>query len=498
MPVNRTVVQQWLLILAATFAVVWAIVRACVQSVTIDEADTYVFFVYRSLSWAWYPSSNNHLLNTLLISMTTHLFGASSITVRAPALLGAILYVSICYFLCRSITDRFSLQLPLFICLTYNPFILDFMVAARGYSLATAFLLAAITIPVWHLSLRKSCILASLALALSFSANFSFAFVDLGAFLVIVTWAIRRRETASVVRVLGFCVLPGLLVTLLICGYTLANWRHGELWWGAHSLGEMTESLVQASLYRLDPRFRAAGWYRLMNLLGPGLLPALGLLCAGQLVVTRIDGTWLQNANARWLGRFAAALAGIAAFSVLLHWLAFRFYKLPLPLGRTGIYLVPLITLIAGIIAAAPARSLVSQWIRRGITAVFICLACYFLLCLRLTYFKEWQWDADVKDVYSVLARYNHAYGVKDVGITWWYVAPLNYYRVVSKEEIFPEFKAAIPEPTGRESIFVVNGLFDRKFLEQERLVTVYRGKSTDVTVAVRPGGPIPTTRVEP
>ena len=57
-----------------------------------------------------------------------------------PALLGAVIYIVTCYFLCRSITDRFSLQFPIFVCLVFNPFILDFMVAARGYSLANAFL----------------------------------------------------------------------------------------------------------------------------------------------------------------------------------------------------------------------------------------------------------------------------------------------------------------------------------------------------------------------
>jgi hypothetical protein len=39
---------------------------------------------------------------------------------------------------------------------------------------------------------------------------------------------------------------------------------------------------------------------------------------------------------------------------------------------------------VAGIVAGAPARSLISQWLRRGITAVFMCLACYFLLWVRL------------------------------------------------------------------------------------------------------------------
>jgi hypothetical protein len=45
------------------------------------------------------------------------------------------------------------------------------MVAARGYGLADAFLLAAIAIPVWHRvkgrpTLATSCALASLALGL--------------------------------------------------------------------------------------------------------------------------------------------------------------------------------------------------------------------------------------------------------------------------------------------------------------------------------------------
>ena len=501
--VNRGVVQEWLLMLAAVFAIFWAILRACVQSITIDEADTYLLFAERSLSWVWFPSSNNHVLNTLLMWMTTHSLGATSLTVRTPALVGAILYVFTCYFLCRNITDQFSLRLPLFICLTYNPFILDFLVAARGYSLALALLLAAIAIPVWHrskgdVSLRGACILASLALGLSFTANFSFAFVDLAAFLGIVGWAVRRRETESVVRMVEFCVLPGLFVALLISGYTLANWPKGELWWGAKSLSEMTKSLVQSSLYQLSPGLRGAGLYSLMNLLRPVLLPLLGIMCAGRLVVTRVDGSWLQDPNARWLGRFAAALAGIAALSVSMSWLAFRFAKLPLPLGRTGIYLVPLCTLVAGIIAAAPDRSLISRWLRRGITGAFIGLACYFMLCLRLTYFKEWEWDADVKDVYSVLARYNHAYGVKDVGMTWWYVASLNYYRAASKAETFPEFAPSIPEPGPGESIYVLHGLFDREFLEQQKLVTVYRGKFTDVVVAVRRDGPVPIARAEP
>ena len=31
-------------------------------------------------------------------------------------------------------------------------------------------------------------------------------------------------------------------------------------------------------------------------------------------------------------------------------------------------------------------------------------MAAYFLLCMRLTYFKEWYWDGDVQKTYSVFA----------------------------------------------------------------------------------------------
>lgn len=498
---SRGVVQEHLLMGAALFAMTWALARACVQSITMDEAQTYLFFVARSD--LWYPFSNNHVLNSLVMWMTTHAFGNSILTVRTPALLGGVLYVCICYFLCRTLTNRLSLQLSLFVCLVYNPFIFDFMVAARGYGLADAFLLAAIAIPVWHQvnrspSLRRCCVLASVGLGLSFTANFSFAFVDLAAFIAIVTWAIRCREHESAARVAGLCAVPGLFVALLICGYPLAHWKREELWWGAHSLSEMMQSLEQSSLYQLEPRFRGSILYSLMNSTGPWLPPLLVALCFFQWVSTRFDGSWHRGTRARWMASFAAALISITALSLLMSWLAFRFVNLPLPVGRTGIYLVPLCTLFSGVVAAAPARSLTSQWLRRGITSVLICLGCYFLLCLRLDYFREYEWDADLKDVYSVLARLNHSYGVGDVAMNGLYLSSLNYYRGLSNGETFADFTLVVPAAPAGKSIYVLHGVNEREFIDKEKLEVIYRGKRTDALVAVRPNGAIPPTMISP
>jgi hypothetical protein len=130
---------------------------------------------------------------------------------------------------------------------------------------------------------------------------------------------------------------------------------------------------------------------------------------------------------------------------------------------------------------------------------VFLCLACYFLLCIRLNYFREYQDGADAKDVYAVLARLNHAYGVTDTAINGLYVAPLNFYRVLSKRETFPEFVyISSPEfPTGK-SIYVIPEGYYREFIQKQQLAIVYRGKLSDVVVAVKPDGPIPPVAVQP
>jgi hypothetical protein len=469
--------QQALLILAGLFAFVWAVVRARVQSITLDEADTYFWFVANSE--VFYPFPNNHVLNSLLMWVTTHAFGLSSLTARMPALLGAMVYIAAAYFLCRNITERFSLQFPLFLCLIFNPFVLDFMVAARGYSLANAFLLAAIAIPVcrrWPLKI--SCTVASLALGLSFASNFSFAFVDLAAFIAILIWAVRRELSLGIV---GACVLPGLIVALLIGGYPLTHMKRGDLYYGAHSLGEMARSLVDATLFQINPRI-GGSLFKVMRFLKPRMLPVIGILCVLQLVVMRR------------ISKLAAGVAGIIALAVAMHWVAFRLDGLALPLSRTGIFLLPLCTLLVGAIAAMPARS---PWLRRGITGTLMCLTCYFLVCLRSDYFKEYEYDRDVKDVYAVLAGLNHSYGVTDVAASGVYASSLNFYRVASTKETFPEFRAVAGEfPVGR-AMYVTDGPFDRKFIEREGLVVIYQGEWTAVVVAVKPGGVIPVVRID-
>src|SRR6185436_13209179 len=118
------------------------------QSITIDEADTFLMYVEPPFPTHWSGSANNQLLNSLLMRLCTSVFGAWHLSVRAPALLGAAIYIWAAYALARAIARQTPLAWPLLVCLVCNPFIMDYLVAARGYSLALGFWMAAIAIVV--------------------------------------------------------------------------------------------------------------------------------------------------------------------------------------------------------------------------------------------------------------------------------------------------------------------------------------------------------------
>ena len=108
MDVNRSY-SSFILPGTAIFALLWAVARACVQSITIDEADTYLVWVARRDPAHWQAASNNHVLNSLLMRLFTSVFEVSHLSVRAPALLGAAIYILAAYFLCRKLTPHFPL-----------------------------------------------------------------------------------------------------------------------------------------------------------------------------------------------------------------------------------------------------------------------------------------------------------------------------------------------------------------------------------------------------
>jgi hypothetical protein len=444
----------------AVFAFLWILARACLQSITIDEADTYLFFVGRPGPWHWDPSTNNHLLNSLLMRLFTSLFGLSHLSARLPALIGAIVYIAAVYILCR----RFALRLgwPLMACLVFNPLVMDHLVAARGYSLAVAFLMVQLVMSSGKSLGRRECAICSVAAALSFAANFSFAVVNAatiaGVFILASRTSPAWRDRG---RLAAACIVPGLIVTAFLSIHALLHFPMDTLSYGSRTLGEMFRTVRESSLYRLNPEIVNPTLLRAMEFLAPYLLPAVLALVAWQF--------------RRRQPAFAYFLPGVLAAAILGHFILLKVFHILLPRDRTAIWLVPLLTLIAGTAAIN----------RRALQIALCTLGIYYLLCLRLHYFKEWDWDADMQDVYPVLAWYNHMYGVTDFASNWQYGAALNFYRLASGRESMQEISSPVELHSGH-AVYVLNYPFDEGFLKQQKLRVVYHGRTTDVVVAVR------------
>ena len=208
----QAVIKRWpvYLVSACTFAIV--IFRAVHQAVTIDEADTFLSFVHQALPMVWYPSPNNHVLNSISEAMSVHLFGVSPFSIRVPAVIGAGIYIGVCATFAIRFMDDSLRAVILLTVLTANPFIMDYLVAARGYSLALGFLVLTVYLLSKARTQAGSARLRSLAFGsassgLAISANFSFAFAvacTLIVFGLVIVWDQKHKLAICVALFLPF------------------------------------------------------------------------------------------------------------------------------------------------------------------------------------------------------------------------------------------------------------------------------------------------------
>jgi hypothetical protein len=477
----------------AACAFAWLVARACIQSITIDEADTYLAFVGRSYPSQWEAAANNHVLNSLLMRLSTALFGLSHLSMRLPALVGAAVYIVSALVLVTALTCKRLLRWALLTCLIANPFVMDHLVAARGYSLALGFLMACIAIAAARggsgdaRTVERRCVACSAAAALSFCANFSFAIAAGAVLLLCAAWlAADVRGWKARARLALASILPGAALAVLIAGSVLLEWaKGGDLVWGATSLKETLRSAGSASLFRPNPFLLNPLLHSLAMRLGAAMFPALGLAAAIRLGCM---APHVRRLRSRRPVAVACIGGGAAALALCVHYLLFRTLHLLLPLDRTAVFLAPLTFIGVGGLAAVCFGSRADEISGAVCTAVLLAFGIYFLCCLRLTYFRSWEFDADAKTVYSVLADYNHRQGITRISANWRYVAVLNYYRAASGRESLPEIPGGPPVvaeyPPGQEA-YVLYQPSDQPFIDREHLRVIYAAGDSGVAVAL-------------
>jgi hypothetical protein len=240
--------------LAALLAV--NLYRAMTQSVTPGEAWNYDRFIGPT----WRESLahfdvNNHVLNTLLVRISTSYFHLTELSLRLPSLLAGVFYLWVVMRLARRWFGDGLPFLAVVGLLTLNPLVVDALSEARGYG-------SALACWMWALELllesaesfsAQKLKLAAMCLGLSVAATLAFAAPAVALLVVFLTWSnsgagspsgvVCGRAPTARVLVLIFCLTAFVLLAVPL---NRAEWN--TLAVGATSLRQTINEITALSL----------------------------------------------------------------------------------------------------------------------------------------------------------------------------------------------------------------------------------------------------------
>jgi hypothetical protein len=436
------------------FAFGLSVYRARVQPIAHDEALSYQTFLDSGVSHVLIYTPANHILFMLLAKPLVWGLGVTEITLRIPSLLGAAAYLIAIYLLCAFLFGD-GLMLPFSVALlSMNPQILEFLPAARGYSLGLACVAAAMYLFARLVdrgefqpddsSWRWGCAAASVLLALSVAANFtnivpaacltlSFSIVALGGVSKFKLPADRRLREFS-----GYMILPGTFVGLAVLWPFLIQVRFAHATTNMGGAADSLQDIFNASfLYKWTDDFHSSlgaalpapgSWQATISDLGVYLLLPL-LFCfvlLGLALVSRADSSDKTKHNAE-CRVFAGATVACVALIFLLHTVA----NINYPFSRYCLFLIPLFT----VSALLTGRELYLRFPHAALRAagwLILAIVLYdYGLSINTAYFRYNAYDAISRELFQTIARDAQPRGLTNVrvGGTWWYEPEINFYR---------------------------------------------------------------------
>ena len=480
--------------------------RAGHQAVTLDEADAYINFSTGNLDMSFYPSSGNHVLNSLLARYATQLFGLSQFTFRIPAMIGAAIYL----LAAASIATRIAVankmvQFLGFAILTLNPFVLDYLIASRGYALALGLLAAALALMLpWsaHLADWRRHVLLSTCCGLALAANFSFAFAILSMVAAYLIALLLNKTPLRQWMVIAACtIIPGVLAAGALVGATLKNYPRQQLYYGADTWTQTFTEMADAVFPRGNLSFQVF----------TPVLVAVHPAAAYLILVPIVIAAWVAITNreeheqdrlaaggqvAVVPGLSGAAGSGLYAsswpvrfvwlaliFTMGAHTLAHLVNNLLLPLDRTGLFLTLFFSVLA-IYAAATAPMAKARFV----AAMALCVALVvFGLSFRTNYFRIWDFDLDIDRGFAALDQYSKNHPVQSVGATWRYGGAYNFYKRATPTVSLPQCDYIDQDQPPPRSAYFLNVPGQAGFITRQKLEIIYQGPISGLVVGVAP-----------
>jgi hypothetical protein len=410
--------------------------RAATQSITVDEAYAYEEHVNQPILSAFTTfDAGHHILHTYGCILFVRILGAGVVPLRMTSLIFGFVYLWAVWRLAVNLYPSSWLALLAAALLALNPYVFDFMSAARGYGMALAIFGWAI---VWLFrfadeictdgfaaprTLRWMAVLATLAVG----ANLTFAF-PVTVLLAVVAIVVYRRS-GSIRSVVLNMAAPAAIAFCLFAA-PLAAAKREDFYFGLPSWRDSLHSLYTASfdqewpLFGYQPTVQAeVGRYLpyLLLFVGLGAMLAVGM---------GIRQPKQQSPYSLVLGISTATLAG----SVLLVLSGHIFTGAVYPYARTCLYAIFLSTLVALLAERQLARER-QPW--RGIgyvsTAILVLAAGLYTLEFRTQWYGDWKFDAGTGSLMRSLSEVPRRSSGRPLrlGTSWAMQSTAEFYKMI-------------------------------------------------------------------
>ena len=431
-----------------------AVYRAKTQPIAHDEALTYEWFLDQGVYNVLRFNAANHILQTLLAKPIVKAFGVSEFTLRIPTLFGAAVYLTAVYLLCRKLFGDGLVLLVSTALMVLNPQVMDFMAAARGYSLGLAGLVVAMycfarlagqgKFDREDKNWRWGSATASIALALAVAANFTnivpatcmalcFTLAALGRPAGVLWFQDRKVRDFAM-----YFIFPGIVVGFCILWPFLIQARLAQSKIQLAKASDAIRDIFNASfLYRwTEDLFNDVGaiaapagsWQERATDLGVSVIFPL-LFCMtliGLLPALRADeeSHKVQQARCRI---FAGTAVTSVVLTVALHFLI----KVNYPFSRYCLFVIPLFT-IGGMLAAREISSRFPSPLLKGAGLLLAAIIVSdYALAIPTKGFRYNAYDSIALELYQAIEHDAATHGLTKVrvGGTWWYEPEVNFYR---------------------------------------------------------------------
>lgn len=443
-------------ILILAFAFGLAVYRAKVQPVCHDEGIIYNWYIDPGVYHLLFFDPSNHVLFTFLAKLTVKVFGVSEFALRMPSLFGALVYLISTYLLCRRLFGDGLLLVLSSAMLGWNPEILDFLTAARGYILGLACLTLALYVLVKLSELgtfdptsakwTKGSAIAAVILALAVVANLTFVTpviaVSVSFFaLAFLGRAENRQPILKAVRDFErYFIVPGVATGLIILWPFAIQVRPSQFSRGLHSMGDfLRDAFTSSFLYKwtgdiYSPSLGAVpplpgSWQsQALNLGVYVLLPLLFLFVLGGLAFVVFTASGERKTQRADCQLFAGAAIGCVALIVLLQLGA----RVDYPMARFCLSMIPLFSISALLLARELAFSFPRFHIVRALTVLIaLTVVADYGLSINPKYFRYNAYDLISLDVYRAIANDAKSRNLAKarIGGTWWYEPEMNFFR---------------------------------------------------------------------